>query len=192
LNRRLRALGTIVAALAAAIVMTGSATGHSGEWGIFPDSPTSWPGAGLRVRGDLPSTGPIDLVIVSPGLAAPLATIDDAPNGHFETTVTVPPALTPGAWEIQARASGMEVVRATLTLVAAPPPGEDDDETEAYPTGAPRASVGSESGSTVGDVSSPLLTPSAETDLVPLAAAGLAVLALAALVRRTRRRDLSR
>ena len=142
------------------------------------------------MRGDVPSTGPIELVLVGPDAATVLvATIDDAANGHFETTVTVPVDSAPGAWSVEARAAGMDAVRAPLALLAPPPPGEEE-EAQTDPSGIPRASVGPAfSGATTA------LAPSAPPDgidLVPFVAAGLAVGALGLLVRRSRRPSASR
>jgi hypothetical protein len=194
LSRRHRALGPIAAATAAAILICGLLVGpiaaHSGEWGIFPDQPRSWPGAGLHVRGDVPSTGPIDLVMVGPGSTAVIvATVDDAPNGHFETTITVPAGMSLGAWSIEARAPGMAAASAPVELVAPPPPGEDEGEGPAASLPNAVASLGS-AGAPVTD--RPVNAANLDIDLVPLAAAALAVSALALLIRRTRRPDPSR
>jgi hypothetical protein len=182
LSQPLRALGSIVAALAAAIVVSGPVIAHSGEWGVFLDGPRSWPGASVHLRGDLPSTGPIQIVLVgadATGLL--LSTIDDAPNGHFETIVTFPRDVTPGVWAVEARADGMSPARANVELLPAPPPGPDDQAPQMVSAAAPSGAK---------SPLAPLPSPSSsavESDIVPLAAAGLAVAALVILFRRTRR-----
>jgi hypothetical protein len=186
LTRRLRALGSIAAAFAAAIVVSGPVGAHSGEWGVFLDTPRSSPGASVHIRGDLPSTGPIQIVLVGAdptGLL--LATIDDAPNGHFETIVTYPPDVAPGVWAVEARADGMTPARATVELLPAPPPGPDDQQD---PVASAAVSAAAPPGAT--SPLAPLPNPSSsavEADIVPIVAAGLAVVALVVLFRRTRR-----
>ena len=187
LSRPLRALVTIAAAIAAAIAFSATTLAHGGEWGIFADPPRSWPGAGVHVRGDLPSTGPIELVLVGPGsVSALVATIDDAPNGHFETMLTLPADLMPGGWTLEARAPGMVTASAPIELVSAPPPGPDDqggDAVAASPAPATSASV------SPAQLRSPARS---EIDLVPIFATGLAAAALAILLRRTRHPSPSR
>jgi hypothetical protein len=185
LSQTLRALGSIAAAFAAAIVLSGPVVAHSGEWGVFLDSPRSWPGASVHLRGDLPSTGPIQIVLVGAdptGLL--LATIDDAPNGHFETIVTFPPNVAPGVWAVEARADGMTPTRANVELLPAAPPGPDDqadpmDSAVAPPAPPPATSP-------LAPLPNPS-SPGAEADVVPIVAAGLAIVALVLLFRRTRR-----
>ena len=190
MNRPPRALGSIAAAFAAAIVVSGLVAAHSGEWGVFLDTPRSWPGASVHLRGDLPSTGPIRIVLVGAdptGLL--LATIDDLPNGHFETVVTFPLDVAPGPWAVEARADGMTPTRANVELLPAPPPGPDEQEGSVGSAAAPPAPS---------LATSPLAQPpnsstsSGEADLVPLVAAGLAVAALVVLFRRTRRSTAAR
>lgn len=189
--RPLRALVTIAAASAAAIGISAPVHAHDGEWGIFLDTPQSWPGGTVHLRGDLPTTGPVDLVLVGP-TTTPLVTIDDAPNGHFETTVTFPPDAALGGWTVEARAPGMTSMQVPVVLLAPPPPGQDDEEAEPYPTGVPRASIGPGFGSVPPAVALTVPSPAGETDLVPVASAGLALAALLILIARTRRIDPSR
>jgi hypothetical protein len=187
LTRIRRVLAAIAAASAAAIVVPGLITAHSGEYGLFVDPLSSWPGGAVTVRGDLSSTGPIDLVLAESGGPELLVlTIEDAPNGHFEHTVTIPPSATPGDWSLEARAAGMPTVAVRLPLAAPPPP--DDGGAIASP--APPA---------VAD-RSPMPrveAPAAEAtgtglDPVPVLALGSAAAALALLYRRTRAASATR
>jgi hypothetical protein len=114
-----------------------------------------------------------------------LATIDDAPNGHFERVVTFPPDVVPGTWTLEARADGMTPARATLELLPAPPPGPDDQAD-------PVASAAAPPGATSALAPLPNPSSSAEVDVVPIVAAALAVLALAVLLVRTRRSTAAR
>jgi hypothetical protein len=147
----------------------------------------SSPGGSLHLRGDLPSTGPIQIVLVgadTTGLL--LATVDDAPNGHFETVVTFPNTVTPGVWAVEARADGMLPVRATIELLPAPPLAPDDEAAAVSPLSAPPLAA-----SPLAPVPNPA-SAAAGVDLVPMAAAGLAVVALAILLLRTRRSTAAR
>jgi hypothetical protein len=146
-------------------------------------------GSSVHLRGDVPSTGPIQIVLVGAdptGLL--LATIDDAPNGHFETIVTFPPDVSPGTWAVEARADGMSPARTNVELLPAPPPGPDDQEGSGSAAAPPAPSQAT---SPLAPLPNPS-TASAEVDIVPLVAAGLAVVALVVLFRRTRRPDPSR
>jgi hypothetical protein len=188
--RAIRALGTIAAAVAAAIVVSAPVLAHSGEWGIFLDPAQSTPGGSVHLRGDVASTGPIQIVLVgadASGLV--LGTIDDAPNGHFQTVVTFPPDVAPGIWAVEARADGMTPARIDVELSPAPPPGPDDrDDPMASPVLAPARPV---VGSPLAPVPDPDTSP-AGVDLVPIAAAALAVVGLALLLVRTRRSTAAR
>jgi hypothetical protein len=185
LTRPLRALGSIAAAFAAAIVVSGPVGAHSGEWGLFFDTAQSTAGGSVHLRGDLPSTGPIQIVLVGAdptGLL--LETIDDAPNGHFETVVTFPRDVAPGTWAVEARADGMSPARATVELLPAAPPGPGD---QAGPVGS---AVAPPAPPLATSPLAPLPNPStasADADIVPIVAAALAVLALGVLLIRTRR-----
>lgn len=182
LTRPLRALGSIAAAFAAAIVVSGPVVAHSGEWGLFFDTAQSTAGGSVHLRGDLPSTGPIQIVLVGAdptGLL--LATIDDAPNGHFETVVTFPPDVAPGIWAVEARAGGIAPARANVELLPAPPPGPEDQVPPVVSAAPPQGAT---------SPLAPLPNPSSsavEADIVPIVAAGLAVVALVVLLRRMRR-----
>jgi hypothetical protein len=182
-----RIAGTIAAASAAAIVVVGTVAAHGAGTGLYPDRPTTWPGGSVAVRGDVPSTGPIELVLVD-GTGSTggvlVARIEDAPNGHFDVIVTVPTDLEPGSWSLEARAAGMPATTTVLELTAAPPPDVFEDEgpvaeADAGPVQSQRSSP------TIPAVPSPM--PTTETDVVPFVAAALAALALAVLVRRTGR-----
>jgi hypothetical protein len=186
-DRVLRAVGAIAAASAAAIAASGPVAAHSGEWGVFLDAVQSTPGGSLHLRGDLPSTGPIQIVLVGADAAGlPLATVDDAPNGHFETVVTFPSTVAPGVWAVEARADGMQPARASIELLPAPPPGPDEEASALSPESAPPLAA-----SPLAPLPSPA-SSAAGVDPVPFAAAGLAAVALAALLLRTRRPDPSR
>ena len=168
--------------------MSAPAAAHSGEWGIFLDAVRSTLGGSLHVRGDLPSTGPIQVVLVGTDPAGILlTTIDDAPNGHFETVVTFPSSIAPGVWAVEARAEGMRPARTSIELVPALPPGGPDED-------APLASPVSASPLAASPLA-PLPTPvttATGVDLVPLAAVALALFGLGLLIFRTRRSTAAR
>jgi hypothetical protein len=193
LTRALRALLSIAAAFAAAIVVSAPVAAHSGEYGLFADPLRSWPGGVLTVRGDLSSTGPIELVMVADGSPDVLIlTVDDAPNGHFETTATIPADLAPGAWTLQARATGMPTIGTAITLTAPPQPDDDDavpSASSAVASGAVASPIAAADRAPTIPYTAPPSTGAAGFDLVPVVAVGLAIGALAVLLLRTRRRS---
>lgn len=186
MNGALRALVMIAAAVAAAIMLGSPVAAHGSETGLYLDRPSSWPGGSLIVRGDVPSTGPIELVLAdTSGRSSDVlvARIDDAPNGHFEIVATMPNGVRPGSWSFEARAVGMPSVATHLELTAAPVAGPDEGDGSAA-DGAVAATEAPAATPTIAPRPTALTTP--DVDVVPVVAAALAIVALVALGRWTR------
>lgn len=107
----MRSLARLLAAVAVGLaVATAGATpalAHGGEEGLVVEPSAAPAGSAVSVRGDLPTTSPVQLVLVGPQ-AEPvvLATVADPTDGHFEAVVTLPSAAAPGTWRLEARAGG--------------------------------------------------------------------------------------
>jgi hypothetical protein len=184
LNGALRALVMIAAAVAAAIMLGSPVAAHGSETGLYLDRPSSWPGGSLIVRGDVPSTGPIELVLAdTSGRSSDVlvARIDDAPNGHFEIVATMPNGVRPGSWSFEARAVGMPSVATHLELTPVAGPDEGDGSAA---DGAVAATEAPAATPTIAPRPTALTTP--DVDVVPVVAAALAIMALVALGRWTR------
>jgi hypothetical protein len=89
-------------------------------------------------------------------------------------------------WAVEARADGMEPARTNIELLPAPPPGPDDEASALSQMSAPPLAA-----SPLAPLPSPA-SAGAGVDLVPFAAAGLAAVALAILLLRTRRSTAAR
>jgi hypothetical protein len=180
----------MIAVASAAAIMSQATTvlGHGGATSLVVN-PRTWVGGSVTVRGDLPTTDSVEALLVdSAGTEVSLGSVTDPPNGHFEAVFALPTDIAPGSWILEARATGMAPVRATLLVDAARPAWEVDQEAEPYPGGAPRAVVDPGFGGRATDAatrsSSPLMS---DVDVVPLAAVGLALTGLAVLLLRIRR-----
>ena len=184
--RRLTSFLTNAAAIAAAFVVAGNVAAHGGEMGLFIDPATAAPGAVIGVRGDLPTTDPVDLVLVdSAGTEVALARVEDPPNGHFDIQVTLPGDLPPGQWTMIARAPGMTPIASPMTIIGGAATGSE--VASAAPDAAASAAPGAASPpAAVG----PTADPAADgtIDPVPFASIALAVAALTLLFVRTRGR----
>ena len=140
----LRTLGAIAVALTAAIALTTPAYAHGGEDGLVVEPAATSRGGTVSVRGDLPTTSSIVLVLEpSAGKGVTLARVEDPPQGHFDTVVTLPPTVAAGAWHLQARVGVTVLAERDLVVSEAAPPGGDDDRAEpvVVPTGAAPAAL---------------------------------------------------
>jgi hypothetical protein len=135
-----RRIGAIVVALATAIALPSPAQAHGGDEGLVVEPATTSPGGAVSVRGDLPTTSSIVLVLASPaGVSLTLGRVEEPPEGHFETVVTVPPEATSGTWHLEARVAGTVLAESELTVTgSASAGGAADDRAEpvAVPSGS--------------------------------------------------------
>jgi hypothetical protein len=212
---RLRAWCAVVAVVAAAavalpVVAAPSASAHAGEEALLVEPHATWPGGTVTVRGDLPVTSDVHLLLVdSAGRMTQVGRVDDPPSGHFEVPVTVPASTRVGAWSIVAVVGGDPVGQVALTIVAAPPAaGERADQAEpmlapgARAAPAPAAPPPSPAGYAAGAhvVLAPAATPRPQPPMSPtgeawilagaLLASVTAVLTAYLVVRRRRARPL--
>ena len=140
----LRTLGAIAVAQAAANALTTPAHAHGGEDGLVVEPAATSQGGAVSVRGDLPTTSSIVLVLESStGKGVTVARVEDPQQGHFDAVVTVPPTVAPGTWHLQARVGGTVLAERELVVSEAGPPGADDDRAEpvVVPTGAASAAL---------------------------------------------------
>ncbi len=142
-----RALVTVATALAAAVVtlpvVAAPASAHAGEKALLVEPQSTWPGGTVMVRGDLPVTSDVNLLLVdAAGRMTPVARVDDPPSGHFDVPVTVPASTRLGAWSIVAVAGGDALGRVALTVGAAPPETAERAD-QAEPILAPGAAAAS-------------------------------------------------
>ncbi|HET8987391.1 MAG TPA: hypothetical protein VFN43_02680 [Humibacillus sp.] len=138
----LRPLGALVVAVATAFALSPPAGAHGGEEGLVLDPSSTWPGGVLSVRGDLPTTSSIRLVLVGARHGeVTLAQVEDPAQGHFEAVVTVPPTTASGVWHLHAVAGGVVLAETELTVTAASPAGVGQDD-RAEPVAASGGSAG--------------------------------------------------
>ncbi|TQM62604.1 hypothetical protein [Humibacillus xanthopallidus] len=187
----LRTLGAIAVALAAAIALTTSAHAHGGEDGLVVEPAATSQGGAVSVRGDLPTTSSIVLVLESSaGKGVTLARVEDPPQGHFDTVVTIPPTVAPGTWHLQARVGATVLAERELVVSEAAPPGGDDDRAE--PVVVPTVAADAALSAIRPDAAPPPATPaepspqSAPAIWWPYAVIVVALLGAVAWVRRRR------
>jgi hypothetical protein len=96
--------------------------------------------------------------------------IKAGPDGHFEAGLALPADLPAGPYTVDAISQSGIIIRALVTIDPTAPPASYDP---VFPTAAQRS-------------------PAPEVDLVPIAAAALAILGLGLLVVRTRRSTAGR
>lgn len=195
---RLGPIRTIIwsaVATAAALLLSGPVLAHSGETFFVAEPAVVAPGAGVAVRADLPTSGPVRLSIVGvDGSVRELGVVEETDEGHFEILLEIPADLPTGRWALRAHADGAEVASTTIDVAGAPIAGEDDgeggrDEEDPLLVPLPSGWQASRSGP-------PAVTPAAANgqhpvDLVPLVVLGAAALALMVLVAQTRSRGPS-
>ncbi|HUP55447.1 MAG TPA: hypothetical protein VM408_08065 [Methylomirabilota bacterium] len=112
----------------------------------------------------------LQIRLTGPAGATDIGVVKAGPDGHFEAFLTVPADAVGGPYTVDAISQSGIVIRALVTVDPLAPPASYDP---VFPTAAETS-------------------PPPEVDVVPFVAAGLAVLGLGALVRRTRRTTASR
>lgn len=176
----------IAVAVAAAITFPVQVLAHGEDQRLSVDPATVAAGGTITVRGDIESTGPIDLVLVTSAAELALGTVEDAPEGHFEELLTVPASAPVGSWALEARVAGLDPVSAAMMVTA--PGGEDGADQEAEPIGRlPQGLVASPAAVAIGSAPaspSPEDRGPAQAPIVLLL--GVALLLLAVGIRRRR------
>jgi hypothetical protein len=107
----------------------------------------------------------LQIRLTGPGGATELGVVRAGPDGHFESFLDLPADLPAGPYTVDAISQSGIIIRALVTIDPAAPPASYDP---LFSTAAERS-------------------PAPDVDLVPFAAAGLALVALGLLVLRTRR-----
>ena len=192
---RIRSVRTIIssaAAVAAALVFCASVFAHGGESYLIAEPTLVPPGGGVGVRADLPTSGPVRLLLAgTDGTRREVGVVEQTDQGHFALFIQVPTDLPTGRWMLLAEADGRAIASTTIDVAGTPlgeegggqgPRDEDDPLLVALPSGW-RASRPPE-------VTRPaIVSPTGEQpDLVPFVSLAGAVIALALLVARTRHR----
>ncbi|HEX6917676.1 MAG TPA: hypothetical protein VF140_06320 [Phycicoccus sp.] len=139
MSRLLRLLAAVAVVVAATPAGVGPALAHGSEQGLAVEPAAAAPGGWISVRGDLPTTSSVTLVLVGPrGQRIGLASVDDPADGHFETGVLLPAAATPGSWRLQALSGGSLLAEHEVAVVAAGGGQEEDARLQqAEPVTAP-------------------------------------------------------
>ena len=123
----LQALLAVVATLVVAAAAAPLAYAHDDALRLVVEPTTTSPGGSVTVRGDLPTTSDLDLLLVEPsGRELSVGHVADPPNGHFEAVVTVPVTAVSGTWTIEATVRSEHLAGASLVVEAAPAPAVDD------------------------------------------------------------------
>jgi hypothetical protein len=179
-------------ATAAALLFSGSVLAHSGETFFVAEPALVAPGSAVAVRADLLTTGPVRLSLAGiDGSVRELGVIEETDEGHFEMLLEIPADLPVGRWALRAHADGAEVASTTIEVTGAPIDGGDDgeggrDEEDPLLVPLPSGWQASRSGP---PVAAPVTGGEQRpVDLVPFVALAAAVIALVALVARTRPR----
>jgi hypothetical protein len=124
------------------------------------------PGSTLPLIGlDFFPGEPLQIVLTGPAGASDLGVVKAGPDGHFEAFLDLPRDIPTGPYTVDAVSTSGITIRALVTIDPTAPPASYEP---VFPTAAQR-------------------NPAPEVDLVPVAAGGLAVLALVVLLLRTRR-----
>lgn len=188
-----RAITSSAAAVAAALVFTSGVVAHGGETFFTVEPASVPPGAGVGVRADLLTSGPVRLTLAgTDGSQREVGVVEQTEDGHLEVFIGIPVDLPTGHWTLLAQADGTIVASATLEVAGTPldmevggqgPRDEDDPLLMALPPGwqASRSNTPALPGpNTVGASANGL-------DLVPIVSLAAAIGALTLLVARTRR-----
>jgi hypothetical protein len=127
-------LAAVAVTLVATTTLAAPALAHGGEEDLVIEPRTASPGGPVSVRGDLPTTSSISLVLVgSHGKRLRLASVDDPAEGHFEVVVTIPAGVPPGTWRLQAFAGGSLLAEDEIGVLAVGVPkneGAQPDQAE--------------------------------------------------------------
>jgi len=175
-----------------ALLFCATVFAHGGETFFIADPSLVAPGGAVGVRADLLTSGPVRLSLVgTDGTRLEAGVIEQTEDGHFEVFLEIPTDLSTGHWTLLAEVDGVAIASTVIEVAGAPvgeevgdqgPRDEDDPLLVALPSGwqasrsdPPRATHSSVAG-TIGE----------SIDFVPLVALGLAIVALAVLVVRTR------
>ena len=175
----LRAVLAVVTTLVVATAVAPPSLAHDGDAGLVVEPASTSPGGSVTVRGDLPTTSDLDLVLVGPtGRKVPVGRVTDPPNGHFEVAVTVPSAAAAGTWTVEAVSGGEHLVSASLAVSGAAPAdvagGALDPNGQDEPVAVPPA---------LRPTAMPARTPAADTSTGPGVAWAVGVgVALAATI----------
>jgi hypothetical protein len=192
---RIRSVRTTIssaAAVAAALLFCATVLAHGGETFMIAEPTLVQPGGGVGVRADLPTSGPVRLLLAGiDGTRREVGVVEQTDQGHFEVFIQVPADLPTGQWLLLAEADGRAIASTTID-VAGTPLGEegggqglrdeDDPLLVALPSGW-RASRPPEA--TRPGIDNPT---GEQPDLVPFVSLAAAVIALGLLVARTRPR----
>jgi hypothetical protein len=164
---------------------------HGGETFVAVEPTTVQPGAGLIVRADLQTSGPVSLVLVATdGSRRDVGVVEETVEGHFEVVILVPADLSSGHWTLLAEADGATmgsaVVEVAGTRVDAETGSEGRDAADPLVVPLPSGWQPSRTNpvATPSSVSGPV---AGELDPVPFVVLAATLGALAVLVARTRR-----
>lgn len=190
----IRSVRTIssAAAIAAALLVCATVFAHGGETFLIAEPTLAPPGGGVGVRADLPTSGPVRLLLAgTDGTRREVGVVEQTDQGHFAVFIQIPTDLPTGKWMLLAEADGRAIASTAIDVAGTPlgeetggqgPRDEDDPLLVALPSGW-RASRPPE---TTGPG---IVTQTGEqSDLVPFVSLAAAVIALALLVARTRPR----
>jgi hypothetical protein len=112
----------------------------------------------------------LQIQLAGPAGATDIGIVKAGPDGHFEAFLAVPVDAVAGPYTVDAISQSGIIIRALVTIDPLAPPASYDP---VFPTAAERS-------------------PPPDVDLVPFAAAGLALLGLGVLFLRTRRSTAAR
>jgi hypothetical protein len=158
-----RLLAVVAVGLATATAGAAPALAHGGEEGLVVEPAAAAAGSTVSVRGDLPTTSPVELVLVgSHAERLVLASVADPADGHFETVVTLPPAAAPGTWRLQALVGGAPLAEHEVGILAAAAPAEDGRDDRAEPVAAPVAAPAAASSGAIRPDAAALQAPVAD------------------------------
>ena len=189
----IRSITRSAVATAAALLFATPVLAHSGEMSFVAEPAVVAPGAGVRVRADLPTSGPVHVSLAGiDGSVVELGIVEEAMQGHFDLLLRIPVDLPAGQWTLRALADGVEIASTTLEVAGSPSGVEEDvdggrDEEDPLLVPLPSGWQASRSGPPVW-TSVDSRGPLESVDLTPFVALFAAVLTLAILIARTRPR----
>lgn len=95
------------AAIAAALLFSGAVLAHGGETFFVAEPAMVAPGAGVGVRGDLPTSGPVYLSLAgTDGTVWQVGVVEETDGGHFEILIAIPADVPAGHWTLLAQVDG--------------------------------------------------------------------------------------
>jgi hypothetical protein len=192
--RSFQAIISSAAAIAAALLLSASVLAHGGETFFVAEPSMVPPGGAVGVRADLLSSGPVKLSLAgTDGTRLEVGVIEQTEDGHFEVFLEIPSDLPTGHWTLLAEADGAALASTSIEVAGAPI-GEDAggegerDEDGPLLVALPSGWAASRSFPPAESRLLPAATSDATVDLVPVVSLAAAVLALTALIVRTRPR----